>query len=175
MTLLTPRLSMTPFAPRDADELTSVFRDPHVRRWLLDDALVDRAWIDGEIASSAARFDSGSIGLYAIRFRVDGADGAIAGFAGFRPFYDPPVLQLLYGLLPAHTGEGYASEAARALLRFAFEQRGFAVVRASMDAPNDASMWVARRIGMRPTGGTETATLPQLHMAITREEWEELA
>lgn len=50
---------------------------------------------------------------------------------------------------PAHQGRGYATEAARELLRLAFEEAGLHRVVASADARNRASVRVMERLGMR--------------------------
>jgi aminoglycoside 6'-N-acetyltransferase len=52
-------------------------------------------------------------------------------------------------LHPDHYGHGYASEAARALLRMAFDELGSHRVHAQLDARNEASAWVCRALGMR--------------------------
>lgn len=54
-----------------------------------------------------------------------------------------------YVLDPDHTGHGYATEAASALLGMAFEGLGLRRVVARIDARNDASAAVLRRLGMR--------------------------
>ena len=97
--LTTARLELRPFADADAAELLRLFQNPAVRRYLLDDLIIAENWVDEEIQSSEARFEAGSLGLWAVR-ASDGPE--IIGFVGFRPFFDPPELQLLYGLLPDH-------------------------------------------------------------------------
>jgi RimJ/RimL family protein N-acetyltransferase len=52
-------------------------------------------------------------------------------------------------LSPAHQGHGYATEAARAILALAFDGLHAHRVVARVDARNDASVRVARRLGMR--------------------------
>lgn len=85
--LSTPRLILRPVAPVDGPELLALFRNPAVRRYLLDRALVDEAWVAEEVAGSVARFGSGSGGLWAVR--VAAGPGTIVGFAGFSPFFEP--------------------------------------------------------------------------------------
>ncbi|THG30950.1 GNAT family N-acetyltransferase [Naasia lichenicola] len=54
-----------------------------------------------------------------------------------------------YVLHPNQVGSGYASEAATALLRVAFDELGLHRVVGRLDARNDASARVLERIGMR--------------------------
>lgn len=50
---------------------------------------------------------------------------------------------------PAHSGHGYATEAAHALLHLAFEELGLHRVTARVDSRNEASLRLAARLGMR--------------------------
>jgi ribosomal-protein-alanine N-acetyltransferase len=72
----------------------------------------------------------------------------LIGFCGYRPFHDPPKLQLLYGFYPDQWSKGLATEAARAMIRFGLEALGLPSVIASADAPNTASLRVMEKAGM---------------------------
>jgi RimJ/RimL family protein N-acetyltransferase len=52
-------------------------------------------------------------------------------------------------LHPDYSGQGYATEAAHALLHLAFDQLGLHRIVARVDARNDASQRLAGRLGMR--------------------------
>lgn len=52
-------------------------------------------------------------------------------------------------LHPGHSGHGYATEAARAVLRLAFDELGLHRMVARVDARNVASLRLAERLGMR--------------------------
>jgi RimJ/RimL family protein N-acetyltransferase len=54
-----------------------------------------------------------------------------------------------YMLHPGFSGQGYGTEAARALLRLAFEDLGLHRVVARIDERNEPSARLARRLGMR--------------------------
>jgi [ribosomal protein S5]-alanine N-acetyltransferase len=142
----TARLMLRPLAVRDATAFHRLLVEPSVRRYLLDDTIVSRAWAEHEIRQSRALFASTGCGLWSLR--VLGRP-ALAGFAGYRYFLEPPELQLLYALDPAHWGHGLATEAAAALVRYGFERLGFAEIRAGTDEPNSASIRVLERLGMR--------------------------
>lgn len=146
--LETPRTRLVPFSLGELAELTALFRNPGVRRFLLDDHLVDEEWVASEVAASAARFDRLGAGLWSIRL-LDEPD--IVGFAGFREFFDPPQLQLLYGLHPEQWGRGLATEVAGRICSHAFTVLAFEQVSAAIDVPNDASRRVLERLGMSRT------------------------
>ena len=151
----TARLDLAPIGSSDAAALLHVFRDADVRRYLLDGRSVSADWVTAEIRASEQRFGSGGAGLWAVRQL---RDPAVVGFVGFREFFEPPELQLLYGLLPDHWGRGLATEAAGAACRFAFETLGWTEIRAAIDVPNTASGAVLDRLGFRRERTTDDAT-----------------
>jgi [ribosomal protein S5]-alanine N-acetyltransferase len=80
------------------------------------------------------------------------AVGSVA-FAG-RP--DPTGAVLIgYAMYPAREGSGYATEATRALVDWAFEQPGVRIVRALAPVWNTPAVHVAEKVGMRPVGSYE--------------------
>ncbi len=160
----TPRLSLSPFHETFAVPLLALFQDPHVRRYLLDDALVDSEWVEEEVRASRERFSAGSLGLFVAH--LVNKPNTLVGFVGFRPFYEPPVLQLVYGIAPEHVGQGLASEMAQAVVDVAFKEHNFAEVRASTDEPNEASVRVLKRLGMRLESTEAGERWPQLHFVL---------
>ena len=160
----TEQLSLTPVSPRDEPMLLAIFRDAEVRRYLLDGTLVDADWVHAEVEASRARFSDGSLGIWLATAR-DG--GAAVGFTGFRPAGKPPVLELLYGLLPAFWGRGFAIEMARAMVARAFAA-GHNVVRAAVDAPNIASIRVLENLGMTVERRSQRAFGEMRHYQLAR-------
>lgn len=152
--LQTDRLLLRPYGRADVDALERIFGDPDVRRYLFDDEVMPREWVEAEAAANERLFAERGYGVALVypRDSSAGASGVAVeamGFAGFRPFFTPPELQLLYGLLPEHWGKGYATEVASALVRHGFEDHGFTEVIGVTDPPNRASMRVMARAGMR--------------------------
>jgi len=72
----------------------------------------------------------------------------IIGFTGLWYFFDESQPQLLCGLHPDYWGKGYAVEASRKIMEYAFETLGFTYLVACCDKPNTASMQVAKKLGM---------------------------
>src|SRR5690242_4758611 len=81
---------------------------------------------------------------------------------------------------PAYSGHGYATEAARALLDLAFDGLGLHRVVARVDARNDASARMCRRLGMRQEAHLvenewfKGEWSSELDFAILDREWERL-
>jgi [ribosomal protein S5]-alanine N-acetyltransferase len=182
--LYTERLELSPFTAADADELVALFNDPDVGRWLLDGESVSRAWVEEEIAASERRFREGRCGLWALReLGGGGAHDArdtprprpldrapatgIVGFAGFRPFFEPPELQLLYGLLPGWWGRGLAREAAARVIGHARSELGLREILAATDRPNHASSRVLEKLGFVLWKGSDDGPAGTLFYRLT--------
>lgn len=142
----TERLLLTPYAPGDLESLHRLWTSPGVRRYLFDDEIISADFVRDEVASNAESFRSNGWGQWAARLK---GEDAIAGFSGFRPFHDPPELELLFGVAEEHWGQGLAGEMARALMAIAFSRWGFERIQGSTDAPNVASIRVMEKLGMR--------------------------
>ena len=80
--------------------------------------------------------------------------GTMVGFAGLWYFGDQAQPQLVYGLLPAWTKQGLATEGARAVLDYSFDVLRFDYLVASCDRANLDSGRVAIRLGMELTAAS---------------------
>jgi [ribosomal protein S5]-alanine N-acetyltransferase len=168
--LRSARFDLRPIGREDAAELLAVFQDPTVRRYLLDDLLVALEWVHEEIATSTERFTSVGAGLWALRLREA---EEIIGFVGFRPFFEPPRLQLLYGLLPAYWGRGLATEAAARACDHAFSHLGFNHVEAATDEPNRRSIRVLEQLGMSRDDDAALGHPGTVFFRIDRATWQQ--
>ncbi len=142
--LETPRLRLRPFAPRDVDTLHAQWLDPDVRRYLWDGRTIARDEVVGVVEESIASFAARRFGLWTIE-----AGSTPIGFAGLRRIPDSDDVELYYGLAPSSWRSGFATEAARAVLRYAFDVVGLARVWLRTDGPNVASVAVMERLGAR--------------------------
>ena len=141
--LRTERLILRPVTRSDLPDLHTIFVNPHVRKYLLDDTIMDEQWTQSIIDRSILRFEKEKCGIWIMDY-----NNAKAGFVGMHTFHDPPELQLLYGLLPEYCGLGLATEAASKVIDYCFEL-GHAKVLASTDEPNQNSEKVMQRLGMK--------------------------
>ena len=142
----TARLRLRPCRRDDIEVLHRIWTDPGVRKYVWDDQIIARSQAAEIVEASLTQFRHQGDGLWLM---LSGQADMAVGFCGFWPFHQPAQLELLYGLVPSHWNRGLATEAARALLRFGFEERGFPTISASTDAPNAASIRVLEKIGMR--------------------------
>lgn len=137
-------LVLKPLGTVDLTALHSVFTDPDVRRYLWDDAIVDIEQVGEILDGNERRMAGGELGLFGVYSQ--GSD-ELVGFTGFWEFFEPPVLELLFGLLPAHWGKRWAYEAAQLAIRHAQDVHAVQIIRASTDAPNVRSIALLERLG----------------------------
>jgi RimJ/RimL family protein N-acetyltransferase len=147
-TLTTERLRLRSWthSPADIARLTDLYGRDEVTRWLggtpsvPPDELVDR-W-------AAVHARDGRFGCWAI----EREDGVVAGTVLFKPLPNGVgEVEVGWHLHPDSWGHGYATEAARAVIRCGFEA-GLPEVYAVVRPGNEASLAVCRRLGMAPLG-----------------------
>jgi ribosomal-protein-alanine N-acetyltransferase len=81
------------------------------------------------------------------------AEGRLIGTCGIRmAAADIRKADLGYEVAPSHWGQGYATEAARTMLGFGFEELGLHRIWASCLAENVASVRILEKLGMRFEG-----------------------
>ena len=139
------------------------------RRWREDDLPLARLlWDDRDVTARIGAVDAAArlelerthdrehgVQYWPMFERASDADteSAFVGCAGLKP-RDPErhVFELGFHLRPAHWGKGFATEAARAVVRFAFAEAGARELFAGHHPENAASRGVLLKIGFRYTG-----------------------
>jgi RimJ/RimL family protein N-acetyltransferase len=83
---------------------------------------------------------------------VNRADSTVVGAIGLVLHADSRSAELGYYVSRAHWGQGFATEAARAVVRFAFDTIGCTKLTAGYFADNPASGRVLEKLGFEPVG-----------------------
>ncbi|MEX0984655.1 MAG: GNAT family N-acetyltransferase [Actinomycetota bacterium] len=145
--LSTGRLELRRSVPEDAEAISSYRSDPdvHVHQgWEHTDP--DRVRADIEEMLSRLPGDPGGWVQFSVRER-DG--GRLVGDVGLCPAEDEPdVMKVGYTISPAAQGNGFATEAVRALVDYAFSMLEAEIVRAYADEGNTPSRRVMEKVGM---------------------------
>lgn len=160
--LHTDRLRLQPCKIDDLDSLHELWTETDVRRFLFDDRQISRKEARLFVNASAANFTNRGYGLWL--FFEDQHD-LIAGFAGLLDSSQGPP-SLIFGTRPQLWGRGYAKEAARAVLRYAFDVLGLERAVADVDEPNEASIRVLEALGMSQTRRAIVNGRPLLYYEI---------
>ncbi|HTR70082.1 MAG TPA: GNAT family protein [Mycobacteriales bacterium] len=144
-TLHTARLVMRPFADFDADPLYALHSNPHVLRYWDSPPWTERARAAAFIAACPQMAEDGS----GVRLAIDReSDGAFIGWCGLARWnQEHRSASLGYCLDDAQWGHGYATEAAGALLLWAFDALDLNRVQAVTDTRNLASARVLDKLG----------------------------
>ncbi len=142
--LRTERLILRPVTADDHAALLAHWGAPDVRRFLFDGAMLSVAEIAEAIEDSARDFARAGYGLWLVH---ENGRSDLVGTAGLRPLENLG-LEIFYSLAPGSWGQGYATEAARAVLDHALGSLGLPEVLAEVDAGNSASIAVIERLGM---------------------------
>lgn len=91
---------------------------------------------------------------------VHAADRVVIGDVGFKGRTEgSDTVDIGYSIIPAYRNQGYASEAARTLIDWAFAQPGIERVIATCLPSNVPSIRVLEKLGMRRAGTTESGML----------------
>jgi ribosomal-protein-alanine N-acetyltransferase len=152
MQLSTKRLLLRDFTEDDWPAVLAYQSDPRylrfypwTRRTAEDVQAFVQTFLDQQQQQPRCKFQ------LAVTLRSEGRH--LIGNCGLRQdSLDAPQADLGFELDPAHWGHGYATEAARALLRFGFEEWGLHRIWAHCLAENTASARVLEKIGMTCEG-----------------------
>jgi RimJ/RimL family protein N-acetyltransferase len=149
-TLRTARLCLRPFTDADADALFALHSDAHVLRYWDAPPWSERDRAERFIVACRQMAEEGSGARPAIERLSDGAFIGWCGLTRWNPDYRSAALG--YCLDDATWGRGYATEAALALLEWAFEALDLNRVQAETDTRNTASARVLEKLGFRREG-----------------------
>ncbi len=163
-TLETERLILRQFREEDLDAYAEMVGDPEVMRYLGSGPMSrDEAWRN--MAMVLGHWRLRGFGMWAVEAR---ATGEMVGRVGcWRP-EGWPGMEVGWTLRRAFWGLGYATEAGRASLAAAFDRLRQRRVVSLIHGENQASIRVARRLGMRPEGRAELFHVPVAVYAIRR-------
>ncbi|GGK18740.1 N-acetyltransferase [Streptomyces camponoticapitis] len=145
----TPRLLLRRWTDDDLAAMAEINSDPQVMRWIGDGSVRDLDETAEDIERWEEEWDEEGFGLFAVELL---ASGELIGVAGLSvPEYLPEVLpdvEISWRLGAQFWGQGYASEAAHAVLEFALQDRGLERVVAVNRVGNDESENVIGKLDM---------------------------
>ena len=149
-TLHTDRLRLRPFGPGDAEDLYALQSDAEALRYWDSPPWVHRDQAERFLAQCREMAEQDRGVQVVVQDRADGAFLGWCVLGGWNP--DFRSASLGYCLKPAAWGHGYATEAGRALLDWAFDTLDLNRVQAEADTRNPASARVLEKLGFRLEG-----------------------
>lgn len=149
--LHTARLTLIPVGENDVDRLLEIFNQPEVRRFLFDDAEVNREIVNGIVSHALDQVATGC-GLWGAVINEE-----LIGCAGLMPTTavaasEPRLsgmIEPIVALDPTRWGQGYATECLDALIGYARNQLHLPRLAGAADVPNEASHRMLERCGFR--------------------------
>jgi RimJ/RimL family protein N-acetyltransferase len=174
-TLVTARLRLRPFHPDDAADVRRLAGAPEVADTTLNiphpyEEGMAEAWI----ATHQPEYEAGRLATFAITL----ADGTLVGAIGLRIRREHERAELGYWVGVPYWNRGYATEAARAMVTFAFSGLGLHRVNAHHMTRNPGSGRVMQKVGMRHEGTLRQhvrkgGRFEDIEMyAVLRSEWQ---
>ena len=144
---------------RDLDAWAAICADPAVMRYIGDGSVATRAECEERLEQFVTAWRELGFGLFAVERRDTGEFIGNTGLAV--PDFLPeilPAVEIGWRLGRAHWGQGFATEAARAALAFAWDPVGLDRVVSVHAVGNDPSGNVMQKIGMHLDRETVHAT-----------------
>lgn len=163
--LETARLYLRPFEPGDLDALALMFADPEVMRFLPAGQGISRERTQAALSRYIESWETNGYGLYAV---IEKSSSTLIGHCGLSQLDHTDEIELAYGLRRASWGKGYATEAARACLRFGFEELNLDRIVGIVVPENIASQRILEKLGMQYIREAEYYNLQVRYYELSR-------
>jgi ribosomal-protein-alanine N-acetyltransferase len=147
--LETPRLRLRRLRDDDAENIFRLDSDPDVMRYIRDPSTTTRESAAESVARAIRFYESEShpgLGIWAMELK---STGDFIGWSCLKPLDTTPEIEVGYRLLKEHWANGYATEAARALVDYGFAERGLQRIVGVVRPDNRASARVLEKAGLR--------------------------
>lgn len=150
-TLITERLTLTPVALSDYDELRLQWADPEFVRHIVPEPLSgEDVWF--RVLRDIGHWEALGHGNWTIRLKDTGQHVGGVGVLDFHrtlePAFDAP--ELGWGVLPRYQGKGFAFEAVSAALAWCDETLNVPRTACMISPDNQPSLALAQRVGFTP-------------------------
>jgi RimJ/RimL family protein N-acetyltransferase len=162
VTLQTPRLTLRPWRPADLEPLFAINGDPDSMRHF--PAPLTRAESDAWAERMQTHMEAHGWGFWVVEETGGAPFVGVVGLMNI-PWVArfTPAVEIGWRIAPGFRRRGYAEEAARAALDFAFGTLRLAEV-VAFTVPGNATSWrLMERLGMRPDGAFDHPRLDPGH------------
>lgn len=145
----TERLLLRMFRAEDLDTVYHLFSDADVQKHLSVENKRTREQLKVTLKNLVSRWDERGFGVWCV---TEKKTDEIVGYCGFQYFDDMPEVEIIFAFLKNFWGKGFATEAAKACLRYWFEELTSDEMFAATSPKNFASLRVLEKIGMSYVG-----------------------
>lgn len=145
-TVETPRLILRSMKVSDAEDMFDYAQREDLTRYLTWEPHADIGFTKEYLTYIGQRYRTGDFYDWAV---VCKEDGRMIGTCGFTRFdFHSDVGEIGYVIHPAYHGQGYATEAVRAVMDFGFRKLELHRIEAKYIQGNDSSRRLMERVGM---------------------------
>ena len=165
----TERLMLRPFAPSDEEAAYAFFSDPSVMRFSLNGPHASRKPTEDFIVANVNRQQRLGYSIWAV---VETESGAVVGMCGLAEFgHGVDGTELAYRLRKDRWGRGYATEAGRGAVEFAFSRAKLDRLIGAVEPANVASVQVLEKCGFVRAGRRVIAGKDAFVYEQSRNDW----
>jgi RimJ/RimL family protein N-acetyltransferase len=176
MKIETERLIMRELVPEDEQGMFELDSDPLVHKYLGETPIQRIEQARDVIATIRKQYIDNGIGRWAV---IEKASGDFIGWSGLKfireyennriNFYD-----VGYRLIPRYWGKGYATESAKAAIRYGFEELKLDEIIGSANVENTRSRNALEKCGLVYVEKFYWKDIECDWLKITREQWQNL-
>ena len=171
----TERLILREIVESDEDALFELDSNPEVHQYLGKNPVTEIAQIKELIRFTRQQYHDFGIGRWAA---IEKKSGQMIGWAGLKFRAEPMhgyanYHDVGYRLMKKYWGQGFATEAGKASVRYGFEKMGLGEIHGMAHIENKASRNALEKIGLQYVQTVELENLPCDWLTITRNEWSE--
>jgi RimJ/RimL family protein N-acetyltransferase len=153
---------------RHLSQVLDIWTQPEVRRHLWGDKVIGEERAALEIVRSKESFRRSGFGHWVARRRQK---RRVIGSCGLLRVPHSEQLELVYCIDPALWNHGYGTQAARAIVAYAFDELRLPLIHGRCALDNIASLRVLEKIGMRSGRPHPHGDCQGAHVSISRDEY----
>jgi ribosomal-protein-alanine N-acetyltransferase len=153
MRIETERLLIRPFITEDRDSIYNIMKDEKMYEYTPDEPWKSFEDADGFIKLTSWLYDLNHKNFRHFFAITEKQNETMIGFCGVGGIaYDRSENEIFYSIGCKYWGQGYATEAAKAMLRYAFDTLELSKVIGVVHPKNIASNRIMDKIGLKKTG-----------------------
>jgi RimJ/RimL family protein N-acetyltransferase len=141
----TERLVQRMYQPEELETVYRMLADKDVTRFFPPDFSITREYVLSGMPRRLKRWQGQGFGQLGV---FEKESEKLTGYSGLQYFDNTPEIEIYYGFFKEFWGKGYATEAAKAMLRFGFEEVKLEMISAGTHPENLPSQKVLSKIGL---------------------------
>ncbi len=164
----TARLLLRTYKPDEMESVYELSSDKDVTRHFPAGFKISKEEVLASLPKRLERWQTQGFGQFGV---FDKFAGNLIGYSGFQYLDQTELVEIYYGFFKKHWGKGFATEAARAVLRFGFEQVKLPKIAAVTHPENHESQKVLKKLGFNEGVLTEFYGVKAVYFELTAEEF----